>query len=113
VADGELVDLPRFDVSPAYPLQALVAVDGIYLRARPQRDVGGVFQAADQVGAALTTPLGGLIIAHAGYQPVFIIGAVVYVVAFAVLWFRFRHFERTHVKDIADEKSEVVPSKAR
>jgi MFS family permease len=49
------------------------------------------FQAADQVGAALTTPLGGLIIARAGYQPVFIIGAVVYVVAFAVLWFRFRH----------------------
>jgi len=71
------------------------------------------FQAADQVGAALTTPLGGLIIARAGYQPVFIIGAVVYVVAFAVLWFRFRNFERTHVKDIADEKSEVVPSKAR
>jgi MFS family permease len=48
------------------------------------------FQAADQVGAALTTPLGGLIIARMGYAPVFIIGAVVYVVAFAVLWLRFR-----------------------
>jgi MFS family permease len=58
------------------------------------------FQAADQVGAALTTPLGGLIIARAGYQPVFIIGAVVYVVAFAVLWFRFRHFERMHTRAI-------------
>jgi MFS family permease len=47
------------------------------------------FQAADQIGSALTTPLGGLIIAHVGYQPVFMIGAVVYFVAFATLRFRF------------------------
>ena len=69
------------------------------------------FQAADQVGAALTTPLGGLIIAHMGYQPVFVIGAVVYVVAFAVLWFRFRHFERMQAEDRENEKSEVVSGK--
>ena len=69
------------------------------------------FQAADQVGAALTTPLGGLIIAHMGYQPVFMIGAVVYAVAFVVLWFRFRHFERMHGSDRENEKREVVSGK--
>jgi MFS family permease len=53
------------------------------------------FQAADQIGSALTTPLGGLIIAHMGYQPVFVIGAVVYFVAFATLWFRFRNMKES------------------
>ncbi len=71
------------------------------------------FQAADQVGAALTTPLGGLIIARMGYPPVFVIGVVVYVVAFAVLWFRFRYFEKMHVGDRDDEKPEVISGKAR
>src|SRR5438876_6049418 len=49
------------------------------------------FQVADQIGAALTTPLGGLIIVHMGYQPVFMLGAGVYVVAFVILWLRFRN----------------------
>ena len=66
------------------------------------------FQAADQVGAALTTPLGGLIIAHMGYQPVFMIGAAVYVVAFAVLWFRFRHFERMRSKNVESKENVTV-----
>ena len=71
------------------------------------------FQAADQVGAALTTPLGGLIIAHMGYQPVFVIGAVVYVMAFAVLWFRFKDVERMRPRDVEGEEDVVVSGKLR
>jgi predicted MFS family arabinose efflux permease len=62
------------------------------------------FQAADQIGTALTTPLGGLIIAHMGYQPVFIIGAGVYVVAFATLWLRFRNGKGTRSTDPESEE---------
>jgi MFS family permease len=50
------------------------------------------YQASYQVALALTTPLGGLIIAHAGYTPVFLIAAVFYLTSIAILWFRFgRH----------------------
>lgn len=69
------------------------------------------FQAADQVGAALTTPLGGLIIARMGYARVFVIGGVVYVVAFAVLWFRFRYFEKMQAGNGEREKPEVMSGK--
>ncbi len=71
------------------------------------------FQAADQIGAVLTTPLGGLIIVHMGYQPVFVIGAVVYLVAFSTLWLRFRNAERMHVGDVEDKEDVVVPGKLR
>src|SRR6266487_2560172 len=77
------------------------------------------FQAADQVSGALTTPLGGLIIAHMGYQPVFIIGAVVYVLAIAMLWLRFRNIERANSmieggEDVAQRlKEEPQESKRR
>ena len=47
----------------------------------------------DQVSGSLTTPLGGLIIARMGYAPVFIIGAVLYVLAIVLLWARFRNVE--------------------
>ena len=47
------------------------------------------YQAAMQVSWAVTTPLGGVLIAHVGYTPVFIAGAVLYLVAIAVLWLRF------------------------
>jgi MFS family permease len=69
------------------------------------------FQAADQVGAALTTPLGGLIIAHMGYQPVFIIGAVVYILAFATLWLRFRNggVTRPHATESEEQLTETRP----
>lgn len=47
------------------------------------------YQVASQVAQAITTPLGGLIIAHMGFTPVFVIGAVFYVLATGVLWWRF------------------------
>lgn len=70
------------------------------------------YQAADQVPGSLTTPLGGLIIAHIGYAPVFIIGAVVYVLATVMLWVRFRNVERVHKgrKEGAEEQKEIKPS---
>ncbi len=47
------------------------------------------YQTAMQVSWAVTTPLGGLLIAHVGYTPVFITGAILYLSAIAVLWIRF------------------------
>ena len=47
------------------------------------------YQAAMQVSWAATTPLGGLLIARVGYTPVFISGAVFYLLAIALLWLRF------------------------
>src|SRR5437764_9120911 len=47
------------------------------------------YQATYQAAWAVTAPLGGLIIAHFGYKPVFMLGAVLYVLAIALLWSRF------------------------
>ncbi|MBV9259295.1 MAG: MFS transporter [Ktedonobacteraceae bacterium] len=71
------------------------------------------FQVADLAGAALTTPLGGLIIAHMGYRPVFVIGAGVYIVAFATLWFRFRNVERMRTRDVEWKAHAIAPGKPR
>jgi len=49
------------------------------------------YQAAFQVAWALAAPLGGLIIAHIGFPPIFIVGALLYLLAIATLWGRFRH----------------------
>ncbi len=48
------------------------------------------YQAAMQVSWAATTPLGGLLIVHVGYAPVFVCGAVLYLLAIVLLWLRFR-----------------------
>ncbi len=47
------------------------------------------YQAGMQVAWAATTPLGGLLIARMGYLPVFIGGAILYMLAIGVLWVRF------------------------
>ena len=47
------------------------------------------YQAAFQVAGAITAPVGGLIIAHLGFAPVFIGGAVLYLCAIALFWGRF------------------------
>ena len=52
------------------------------------------YQVAMQA-SALTTPIGGFIIARMGYPPVFFTGALLYIVAITLLWIRFRH-ERKH-----------------
>jgi MFS family permease len=72
--------------------------DGIFqvfsMEAVPEQHRGlanSTYQASSQAAWAVTTPLGGLIIAHFGYPPVFILGAVLYILAIALLWGRFGH----------------------
>jgi MFS family permease len=47
------------------------------------------YQAAFLALQALTTPLGGLIITHSGFTPVYVGGAVLYLLAIVLLWTRF------------------------
>jgi MFS family permease len=58
------------------------------------------YQVAFQVPWALTAPLGGLLIAHFGYSPIFLGAAVFYLLAIATLWgifgrFREKRFEHS------------------
>jgi len=47
------------------------------------------YQAASQLASACGAPIGGLIIAHQGYPPVFICATILYALALAVIWLRF------------------------
>ncbi|GAC1398940.1 MAG: MFS transporter [Ktedonobacteraceae bacterium] len=59
------------------------------------------YQAAMQASWAATTPLGGLLIAHVGYTPVFITGATLYLLAIVLLWIRFgRRFTHGETKSV-------------
>lgn len=44
---------------------------------------------ANQVALAVAAPLGGLLIRHLGYTPVFLLTAVCYLLALALFWWRF------------------------
>ena len=48
------------------------------------------YQAAFQVPWAITAPIGGLLIVHVGYPPIFLLGACCYFFTILVLWSRFR-----------------------
>jgi MFS family permease len=67
------------------------------------------YQAAFLAVQALTTPLGGLIIAHSGFTPVFVGAAVFYLLAIVLLWIRFgsSHPEQT----VSDDES-ALPYKS-
>ncbi len=47
------------------------------------------YQAAFQVPWAIAAPIGGLIIVHFGYTPIFILGAIFYMLTILILWARF------------------------
>jgi predicted MFS family arabinose efflux permease len=47
------------------------------------------YQAAFQVPWAVAAPIGGLIIVHAGYTPIFLLGAFFYILTIIILWARF------------------------
>ena len=47
------------------------------------------YQASFQVAWALSAPLGGLIIVHLGYPPIFMVAAVCYLLSIGVLWGNF------------------------
>jgi MFS family permease len=48
------------------------------------------YQAVFQGAEAVSTPLGGLLIAHVGYTPIFLVGAICYALATGLLWQRFK-----------------------
>jgi predicted MFS family arabinose efflux permease len=50
-----------------------------------------IYQAAYQIPWAITASLGGSIIVQFGYSPVFLLGALCYILAIGVLWGRFRY----------------------
>lgn len=69
------------------------------------------YQAAYQVAWAITAPIGGLLIAHSGYPPIFILGACCYLSAIATLWFNFRGGRgQKAIMEAADEQ--VMASQA-
>jgi MFS family permease len=66
------------------------------------------YQASFQVPNALAAPLGGLMIVHVGYPPIFIAAAVCYLLSIAVLWGNFgrgkgRRFVGEEEKDVDTE----------
>lgn len=47
------------------------------------------YQSANQIAWAVATPIGGFIISHLGYTPVFLLAAMLYLLALALIWWRF------------------------
>jgi MFS family permease len=54
-----------------------------------QGRANSIYQVAFQGTSAAATPLGGLLIAHLGYTPVFWITTVLFLLAEILLWWRF------------------------
>ena len=51
------------------------------------------YQAAYQLTYAISASIGGVIIAKAGYAPVFIMGAIFYIAMIGLLWLRFKRVD--------------------
>jgi MFS family permease len=67
------------------------------------------YQAAFLAVQAVTTPLGGLIIAHSGFAPVFVGATVFYLLAIAFLWIRFGP---SHPEQAASDDESALPYKS-
>jgi len=65
------------------------------------------YQAAYQVPWAAAAPIGGLIIVHFGYTPIFLIGAFFYLLTIIILWARFG--TRKLARSDEAPQTEVVP----
>ncbi|MBE3561694.1 MAG: MFS transporter [Ktedonobacteraceae bacterium] len=85
-------------VAPLYLFRqgAMDMTDGILqmfsmeaVSARHRGLASSSYQAARQVAWALTVPLGGLVIARVGFPPVFMAGALLYLLAIGLFWWRF------------------------
>ena len=61
------------------------------------------YQAAFQAVQALTTPLGGWIIARSGFAPVFVGAAVLYLLAIVLLWLSLSPSSRSYREMPGDE----------
>jgi MFS family permease len=59
------------------------------------------YQAAFQVPWAAAAPIGGLIIVHFGYTPIFLLGAFFYILTIIILWARFGWRRQTKFDEFA------------
>ena len=66
------------------------------------------YQAAFQVPWALAAPIGGLIIVHSGYTPIFLLGAFFYLLTIIILWARFGSSKLVESDEAT--QTEAVPS---
>jgi len=67
------------------------------------------YQASFQVAWALTASLGGIIIMRLGYPPIFIGGAICYVLAVVTLWGNFGRDKKNAIKTLNEVKQEASP----
>ena len=67
------------------------------------------YQASFQVAWALTASLGGIIIVQLGYPPIFIGGAIFYVLAVVTLWGNFGRDKKNAIKILNEVKQEASP----
>jgi MFS family permease len=90
--------------APLYPLrqgtmdmaEGLVQVYSMEVVSHEHRGlVNSSYQTARQVAVAISSPLGGLIIARAGFTPVFLIAGVLYLLAIGIFWY-FCHPRDSH-----------------
>ena len=67
------------------------------------------YQASFQVAWALTASLGGIIIVQLGYPPIFIGGAIFYVLAVVTLWGNFGRDKKNAIKTLNEVKQAASP----
>ena len=67
------------------------------------------YQASFQVAWALTASLGGIIIVQLGYPPIFIGGAIFYILAVVTLWGNFGRDKKKAIKILNEVKQEASP----
>ena len=63
------------------------------------------YQAAFQVPWAIAAPIGGLIIVHFGYTPIFLLGAFFYLLTIIILWARFGTRRRVEAGEVPHTKA--------
>ena len=71
------------------------------------------YQASNQVAAAVTAPIGGLMIVHLGYPPVFLVGAFCLLLASGILWWNFDHGKGKHIDAGEDTPESIKEPSAR
>jgi len=71
------------------------------------------YQASNQVAAALTAPIGGLIIVHLGYPPIFLLGAFCILLAIGILWWKFGRGKGRHIDKGEEASKHIEETSAR
>ncbi len=71
------------------------------------------YQTAFQVPWAIAAPIGGLIIVHFGYSPIFLLGAFFYILTIMILWAKFGRGKRSGYDDISLHSDETFSSECK